>query len=108
MKERKKEKKQDRTCQNEKTLTYPYGFTVYPWCFMDTMVLQIQVSWVQVRVGPCQPVPDPCATLHRTEALALGIEWIGQLWSKKGFGVERALELVMTGGSSCTLAEDCH
>src|SRR5882724_8799127 len=62
-KQKKERKKQDGTCQNEKTLTYPYGFTVYPRCFVDTAVLCVRVSRVRVWVGPHQPMPDPCATL---------------------------------------------
>ena len=62
-KQKKERKKQDGTCQNEKTLTYPYGFTVYLRCFVDTTVLRVQVLRVRVRVGPRQPMPDPCATL---------------------------------------------
>src|SRR5882724_7914736 len=49
-KQKKERKKQDRTCQNEKTLTYPYGFTVYPQCFVDTTVLWVWFS-TRTRTG---------------------------------------------------------
>jgi hypothetical protein len=36
-------------------------------CGFVPVPVQVWVSWVQVQVGPCQPIPNPCATLDTRE-----------------------------------------